>query len=344
MTLHPLLRFATLLALTGCAATPHGETLATEPSPPSEVAVGGPTVEEVVTREVAPETDLRTPEASAPAPETPPPDTTRAVRIVAPDDYDPNVAYPVVLLLHGYAASAEIQDRYLGVSRRVNSQRFILLAPDGNLASNGNRFWNAGPACCDFEHSGVDDVAYLGALVDEVVATRNVDTTRIYVLGHSNGGFMAYRLACDLPERFAAVVSFAGAAPPTEAECRSASHDVSVLEIHGTADEVVAYEGSSGPRRFIPAAYPSAHETTRRFATRAGCSGQPVLDSPIDLEKNIAGAETRVERYEGCRPGTGVELWSTQGGRHVPALAPDATDRMLTWLFAHQRVTPALAP
>ena len=101
----------------------------------------------------------------------------------------------------------------------ASSAGFLMIAPAGTADSSGSHFWNATDACCNFENSQVDDVAYLDGLITEISAAYNVDPKRIYVVGHSNGGFMAYRMACAKADRIAAVVSVAGATFATPASC-----------------------------------------------------------------------------------------------------------------------------
>lgn len=266
----------------------------------------------------------------------------RPARVSLPEDYDTSGrTYPLVLLLHGYAADADNIDLYFGASERARGGRregdgFVLVVPEGTRNTRGERFWNAAPACCDLDGSGVDDVAYLDALVAEVVAAHRVDPGRVYVIGHSNGGFMAYRLACEKPERFVTIVSVAGSTFPDAASCPAASTPVSVLQVHGTDDEIIRYAGATAPHDFLPAPYPGAEETTRRFAARLGCTGTE-NGRPIDFDANVGGVETRVLRHTGCAAGTDAELWTIERGGHVPRFADDGTDRMLAWLFAHRR-------
>ena len=124
---------------------------------------------------------------------------------------DPKTPLPLVLVLHGYGSTGKRHDDAWGFSALGLREGFLVAAPDGTVDPRGNRFWNATDACCNFYGSTVDDVAYIRALLDDVAARTPVDPKRVFVVGHSNGGFFAHRLACDMPERIAAVVSLAGA-------------------------------------------------------------------------------------------------------------------------------------
>src|SRR5581483_722726 len=110
--------------------------------------------------------------------------------------------------------------------------------PDGTFDRHGDRFWNATDACCDFDETGVDDVAYFRAIVDDVASRYTIDPRRVYAAGASNGGYMAHRVACDAADRVAAVVSVDGANWKDPARCRP-SEPVAVLEVHADTDEVV---------------------------------------------------------------------------------------------------------
>ena len=117
-----------------------------------------------------------------------------------PDVFVPNEMsrrLPLIILLHGYAGNAAIMNYYFGLRHEVDSRKFILVVPNGKTDSSGMRFWNATPACCDFDHSNSDDVGYILNLIKEMKRRYKVDESRVFVVGHSNGAFMAHRLACE---------------------------------------------------------------------------------------------------------------------------------------------------
>jgi polyhydroxybutyrate depolymerase len=256
----------------------------------------------------------------------------RPVTVHVPSTYDPDIPTPLLILLHGYTASGALQNTYFGLAAVAEERGILYAYPDGTVDSMGDQFWNATDTCCDFYGSGVDDVGYLLGLVDEIEAKVNVDPKRIYFAGHSNGGFMSYRLACEASDRIAAVVSLAGSTFADPADC-VATAPLSVLQIHGDMDEVVAYEGGA----FVSGSYPSAADTTAHFATLAGCGGLATSGAPLDLDPALAGDETTVEAYADCTAGYGVELWTIAGGSHVPALNPDFPNWLVDFMFAHPK-------
>jgi len=254
----------------------------------------------------------------------------RPARLVVPSSYDADTPMPLVMLLHGYGASARLQDAYFSLSRTARARGFLLLLPEGTVDSTGKRFWNATPACCAFAGIDVDDVSYLRSLIRDVKAAYNVDAARVYLIGHSNGGFMSYSMACDAGEEITAIVSLAGGGFVDESLC-DPTNGVSVLQIQGTADDTVAYAPS--------AIGPGAVASVERWATRDGCDPTiPVSGDPIDLDTTLVGLETDVTTYPaGCEPGLTAELWTINGGGHIPIVPADIGDRLYDWLSAHSR-------
>jgi polyhydroxybutyrate depolymerase len=250
----------------------------------------------------------------------------RPFELSVPRSYRPDAPAPLVVLLHGYTSNAAEQEMYFKLGAESERRGFLYALPDGTQEGDGDRFWNATNACCDFQGSGVDDSTYLSALIDQVKASYSVDPARVYLVGHSNGGYMAYRVACDHADQITAVVSLAGATWSDPTQC-APTRPVSVLQIHGTADEVVSYTG--GGR------YPGAEETVAAWRELNGCSPEGEKASPLDLVEEVRDAETSVTRYaNACRGGTVVELWTMQGGSHVPGLTEAFAPAVVNFLYA----------
>ena len=249
----------------------------------------------------------------------------RPFTLSVPGSYRADTPAPLVVLLHGYTSSAAEQELYFKLGAESERRGFLYALPDGTQEPDGDRFWNATNACCDFQGSGVDDSAFLSGLIDQVKASYSVDPARVYLVGHSNGGYMAYRMACDHADQITAVVSLAGAMWSNPAQC-APTRPVSVLQIHGTADEVVSYTGGSR--------YPGAEETVADWRELDGCSPEAVTGRPLDLVADAPDAETAVTYAGGCRGGTIVELWTIRGGSHVPALNGAFATAVIDFLYA----------
>ena len=203
---------------------------------------------------------------------------------------------PLIVSLHGFGGSAAYQSAYVPLQARVNAGGFALLLPNGALDDAGNRFWNPTDRCCEGGKSGEDDVAYLTELVAEV--RKGWDFGPVYIFGYSNGGFMAHHMACKGLPGLRAVASLAGTSYVEDSSCDGAP-PVSVLQIHGTADGVIRFEGDEsqpdskgdGER----ALYAGAQDMATRWSSRAGCDWpeRPQAYATLDLDQYVAGSETQ---------------------------------------------------
>jgi polyhydroxybutyrate depolymerase len=227
----------------------------------------------------------------------------RPVDLEVPTPFDESKHYPLILVLHGYGASGFVQEALFGVNSLPKAGEAFVLAPDGNVDSMGHEFWNADPACCDFDHTMPDDVGYLGGLIDDVSAAWPVDRGAIYVMGHSNGGYMAYRLACDRADVITNIMVLAGVSVSDPSTCHPAA-PVAVLHLHGTVDDMVPYSTAAG--------------SVASWAALDGCGTTQTAGPALDLDTSLPGAETQTTSYDGCPPGIAVELWTIQGAGHIP--------------------------
>ncbi len=253
-----------------------------------------------------------------------------------PKAYDKAKPTPMILLLHGFGEDGAIQMAYFQFDTLVDTRNVIVAFPDGTIGPDKGRFWNATDACCGAGKSPPDDVAYLTAVVHDVQKRYNVDPKRIYVVGHSNGGFMANRLACDRADLFASAVSLAGAQWLDVSKC-APSRPIAVAQVHGDIDDTILYGGGSvieldGSK--IP--YPSATQTVADWAKLDGCTGT-LTDSgtKLDLDTNVPGIETTVARYTGCPTGLSAELWTIKGGGHIPLVDTQWGTSVMDFLTAH---------
>jgi polyhydroxybutyrate depolymerase len=264
------------------------------------------------------------------APAKPPPPTVfggeRPTTLFVPDGYDASKPHPLLVMVHGYMSSGLAEELILRLEGPALARGYLYLRPDGTFDPSGARFWNDWPG----GHGGatVDDVGYLSKLIDDVRAAYNVDPARIYVTGHSNGGAMSYRMACDRASVIAAIAVLAGGMPANASSVCKPAAPMHLLNVHGDKDGQVSYEGSD--KRL------GAKACVDFWSAHAKCSGSE-KGQALDLEKNLAGAETEVERRVGCVKGS-AELWTIVGGSHVPLFTPSYAEKLLDFFDAHPRV------
>jgi polyhydroxybutyrate depolymerase len=262
----------------------------------------------------------------------------RPVELTLPAGVDATTPLPLVVFLHGFTGNGVFDDKTIVKLRaQVDAKKFIYAQPNGTPNKRGQRYWNATDGCCAPADSHVDDVAFLRAVIADAQTQHPVDPARVFLVGFSNGGFMALRMACDASDVVTAVVNIAGSTWIDPARC-GPGRPVSILHLHGTADATIRFEGSSAPARSPSPVgrYVGAKETNARFAARNGCATTLESLPALDVEKRD-GVETSRERYTGCPAGGAVELWTMDGVGHVPRLQPDAPARLVDWLGEHPR-------
>lgn len=254
----------------------------------------------------------------------------RTYRLFAPLALERDRPAPVLLVLHGVGDSGEGMVGATQLDRVASTEDFIVAYPDGV-----NQTWNGGYCCLGQAKTGPDDVAFLARVIDDVQANHKVDPARVYVVGVSAGAIMAYRLGCELAGRISGVGSVAGAmildgCQPTKA--------VSVIEIHGTADRLVPYEGGRTAGGATQPSPPS-RAVVRRWAELNRC---PV--APADHTEGPVSTST----WTGCSGGTAVKLITIDGGGHTwfaPGFGPadgaiDATGAIVEFFGLRPKPRP----
>ncbi|MEZ6014590.1 MAG: PHB depolymerase family esterase [Planctomycetota bacterium] len=239
---------------------------------------------------------------------------------------------PLVLLLHGYVQQPDSIEQTLDLVPWLDSYGFVYARPTGQQDAFGAHYWNASSACCDFSHADPDDSGYLRALVEAIQQQADIDPRRIYAAGHSNGGFMAHRLACEHADLFAGVVSIAGAIETHPFTC-DPTEPVSILEIHGVNDALIDYGGGL----FFGHPYPSVSETGQRWSQALGCGFPVTSQLTLDLALDVPGAETTVDTYFGCPTNGAFESWTMHGVGHILTPTAEVAPLVLEWMLLHAK-------
>lgn len=164
----------------------------------------------------------------------------RTFTVHVPRSADSVRPIPLVIVLHGRGGTGQRVIARSGFEAKADAEGFLLVGPDGTGEPRG---WYTGFA----SGAGIDDVGFIGALIDTLRTTYPVDRRRIYVAGYSNGGFLTHRVASDLSLRIAAAAVFAGAVGArlpngTVARIDPPRAPVAMLILHGDADDVIPYD------------------------------------------------------------------------------------------------------
>jgi polyhydroxybutyrate depolymerase len=245
---------------------------------------------------------------------------------------------PLLVALHGVLGSGEQFERQTGFDGLAEANRFVVVYPDGlGTGPDGTaaRAWNAGGCCGEAQREQVDDVAFMASLVAALRSRFPIDANRVFAVGHSNGGMLAYRLACQGPGPFAAVA--AQSAALLVDGCRP-DRPVSLEHLHGTADETVPLAGDQGSQSIAGVTLPPAHDGAVAVAAADGCPPSPA--------RTTGEPGLTVETWAPCRSGTEVRFVTVAGASHAWMGSPragsaggamDASTELWSFLVAHPR-------
>ena len=161
--------------------------------------------------------------------------------LYVPDTYQAGTPAPLVMNFHGYTSDANAQMFYGDFRKIADTAGFLLVHPQGTRYL-GNTHWNVGGWT---NGSTVDDVGFVDALIDSLSVEYSIDPKRVYSTGMSNGGYMSYLLACQLSHKIAAIASVTGSMTTEIYNSCDPKHPTPIMQIHGTADPVVPYNGNA---------------------------------------------------------------------------------------------------
>ncbi|MAI41681.1 MAG: hypothetical protein CMP95_04410 [Gammaproteobacteria bacterium] len=229
----------------------------------------------------------------------------RIFYIFIPKTYSNTVDYqPLLFSLHGYGSTAVFHMRYTGFKEVASKEGFIAIFPQGSiLKSAGTTHWNVGGWT---RGSTSDDVGFINDIIDFMTVNYRIDTDRIYSTGMSNGGFMSYHLACNLSEKIAAVASVTGSMTPETYNSCEPDRPISIMQIHGSHDEVVPYLGNQTMK--------SIDEVMDYWRQNNRCNEVPEIQILPDLTNDkLGGSQTS---YLDCQNDTEIILYLLDGLAH----------------------------
>lgn len=227
----------------------------------------------------------------------------RTYKVHLPPSYDGSTSYPLVIALHGGGHDADTMEYISNLSIKADSANFIVVYPNGRKFFV--RTWNAGTCCGGAVTNNVDDVGFIVKMINSLKANLNIDTNRIYLTGASNGGMLAYRLACEKSEIFAAVAPVATTMVVTNF-CLPGRR-VPILHIHSMPDLNVPYYGGYGIG-FAGVYMPPVDSVLNVWANNDSCAGT------IDTVFNSFGVIGK--RWNNCASCSEVLVYTTTDGGH----------------------------
>lgn len=218
---------------------------------------------------------------------------------------------PLVLAFHGTGGQGPSMQGLSGLNAIADREGFLVAYPDGI-----DRHWNDGRAADRPSLiSNVDDVAFVAALIDHLVATETIDQRRVYATGMSNGAIFSQRLGCELAGKLAAITPVAGSLPESLANTCQPARPVPVLIIMGEADPFVPWAGGrvKGPGYGPVLAVP---DTISTWVRQNGCASGPAITQEPDRDPQD-GTTVRRETYSGCQAGATVTIYAVVNGGHT---------------------------
>ena len=213
---------------------------------------------------------------------------------------------PLMIVLHGGLGNARYMQETTGMDEVADTGPFVVVYPNGDkirFTLKDRRTWNAGNCCGLAAKKGIDDVKFIEKIIEDVGKKIPIDTRRVYLVGLSNGAMMAYRVAEEIPDRIAAVVSVSGTLAIDNFD---AARDIPVLIIHGTADKNIPIAGGKGALSVANVDHRSLADTIKLITRARQC-----LTPEVRKEKG----GIQISSYR-CSSGAPLEVMLIEGGEH----------------------------
>ena len=245
-----------------------------------------------------------------------------------PAIYDGGTEVPLVFNFHGFGSNANEQMWYGDFRAIADSEGFLLVHPEGTFFY-GNQHWNVGGFTIG---STVDDVGFTEALIEELAGLYTINLDKVYATGMSNGGYMSFLLACQLSEKIAAVASVTGSMTPETFDTCNPQHPTPILQIHGTNDEIVPYNGASWSL--------SIEDVMTYWVNYNNCDEPPSTTVFPDIDPTDGSTVEHIVYQNGDNNVT-TEHMKVLGGRHTwpgsaynfPGTNQDISASMEIWEF-----------
>ncbi len=268
----------------------------------------------------------------------------REYTVHIPSSYDEASEVPLLLHFHGFGGNAGESLIFSEMKTIADAEGFILVGPQGaSLEGEKNSHWNHEPNSAKQNKSDVDDLGFTSALIDEISSSYSIDSNRIYACGYSNGAFLANSLSCYLSNKIAAVASIAGLMSTEIIKHYLPTHPTAVIIFHGTADQVIPYEGIEGYAMSIDQIvdyWIEFNSTDTVPRTNIFNNDSKKIEFSTYTKKNsLEYGEAKVEHYsyKNGRNEVSIEHYKIIGGSHWPQVSYQGSNTSrLIWDFVSQ--------
>ena len=231
-----------------------------------------------------------------------------------PPNFNTTTQRPLVLNLHGGSGNMVNAQGFSMLNPVSDQNNFIVAWPQGYGIAPPGFSWADGRNT-SADQAGIDDIGFIDKLIDTLIARYYVDTNRIYICGFSNGGFMVQRIACQLPDRFAAMASLGSSMDTILYQNCNPSKPIPMAFFNGTADPAMPYGG--GPMQ-NPQVIPVVPvDTTVQFwVTHNNCqTANPVFNFPDTFTTDNSTAE--LYNFTNCECNADVKFYKLINGGHT---------------------------
>lgn len=251
-------------------------------------------------------------------------DRERYYYVHVPEGYDGTTPLPVVLNLHGGGGNADAARRQSGMNEVADRNGFIVVYPEGSGRLRHKLLtWNAGSCCAYAVDQQIDDVGFFRALLDDLNSKYKIDARRVYATGISNGAMMAYRLACEMPDRIAAIGPVAGT---MGVNGPVPGRGVPLIHFHGQLDRNVPFQGGFGPNGLLKVDHRSVPDTIAWWCRANHCDAEnPTLEKRPDVT-----IQRYAPRADAGAAGAPIELYELIEGGHTWPGGADITSGLGT--------------
>lgn len=222
-----------------------------------------------------------------------------------PPNYYDAENFSLVIAMHGGGGDALQFESTSKLTEKANASGFIVVYPNG-VKSNGllaAQTWNAGK-CCDYARDqNINDVNFISSVIDELLAGYKINPKKVYATGHSNGGMLSYRLACELSDKIAAIAPN-GCTMVMKTPCNP-SREVPVLHMHSVLDERVPYQGGVGVTNLY---YPPVDSVLNAWSISDNCA--------VKAQVLVDDSKYKHTKWSSCANNVNIEYYLTQDGGH----------------------------